>query len=147
MKRVVLLLCLAGAAGVWAWALLAPRNVKLEPLPARFVGTYKLAGFDPPPGRTIENPLPPGAGHAFTFRENGTYVFSVLVSSGYEVLRREGVVAVSGSGVLTLDPISTNRREDRAPPEKFHAEWGEDQGGRFLALRHTDLGYTLRLRP
>lgn len=145
--RVVLLLCLAGAGGLWAWALFAPRDAKLEPLPARFVGTYRLAGFDQPPGRTIENPLPRGAGHAYTFREDGTYVFSVLVSGGYEILRREGVVTVSGSGVLTLDRISTNRREDRAPAERFHTEWGEDQGGRFLALRHAELGYTLRLRP
>ena len=49
-------------------------------------------------------------------------------------------------GTLTLTPISSNRREDRAPAERFHAEWGEDETGPFLALRHADQGYTFRLR-
>lgn len=146
MRWAVLLLCLGGALGVWGWALLVPKDADIEPLPARFVGTYQFAGFEPPPGRTMENPLPPGQAHLFTFLGDGTYVFSVMVSGGYEILRREGVLSVSGSGVLTLDPISTNRREDRASPDRFHAEWGEDQSGPFLALRHAEHGYTLRLR-
>ncbi len=147
MRRAVPLLCLLGALGVWGWALLAPKDVRLEPLPDRFVGTYRFAGFEPPPGRSMENPLPPGSAHLFTFLADGTYVFSVMVSSGYEILRREGVVSVSEDGVLTLDPISTNRREDRAQAERFHAEWGEDPTGPFLALRHVPIGYTLRLHP
>jgi hypothetical protein len=146
MRWAVLLLSLAAAAGVWAWALFAPKTATLEPLPARFVGVHKFAGFEPPPGKTtMENPLPPGQGHLFDFRADGTYVFSVMVSGGYEILRREGVVSVSGTGVLTLHPISTNRLEDRAPAEQFHAEWGEDKTGPFLALRHAVHGYTLRL--
>ncbi len=147
MRWALPLLFLAAAAGVWAWALYAPKTAALEPLPARFVGLHKYAGFEPPPGRTMDNPLPPGQAHLFDFRADGTYVFSVMVSSGYEIMRREGVVTVNPTGVLTLHPISTNRVEDRAPAERFHAEWGEDKTGPFLALRHADHGYTLLLRP
>lgn len=146
MRWAVPLLCLAAAGGVWAWALLAPREVTLEPLPARFVGVYQLAGFDEPPGRPMESPLPPGQAYLFEFRADGTYAFSVMVSGGYEILRREGVVTLSPSGVLTLTPVSTNRRADRGSPEHFHAEWGEDGGGRFLALRHVQQNYTFRLK-
>ncbi len=147
MRRALLLLSLLAAAGVWAWALFAPKTATLEPLPARFVGVYRFAGFEPPEGRTMQNPLPPGQAHLFEFRADGTYVFSVMVSSGYEILRREGVVTVGSTGVLTLHPISTNRLEDHASAERFHVEWGEDKAGPFLALRHAQHGYTLRLRP
>jgi hypothetical protein len=144
MTRVVTLLCFAGSAAVWAWALLWPKEATLEPLPARFVGEFQLAGIDAPPG--MSNPLPPGKQYVFRFKADGTYSFSVFLNGGYEILRREGVVAVSESGMLTLTPISSNRREDRAPPERFHAEWGKDDTGPFLALRHADQGYTFRLR-
>jgi len=147
MRWAVPFLCLAGAAGLWAWAVLWPKEATLEPLPARFAAVYQFAGFDAPPGRPMENPLPPGQAHLFDFRADGTYAFSVMVSGGHEILRREGVVRVSPGGVLTLTPVSTNRREDRGPPEHFHAEWGEDEGGPFLALRHVQQAYTFRLRP
>lgn len=144
MRQVAPILCLAGALGVWAWALYWPKDATLEPLPSRFVGEYQLAGIDTPPGMT--NPLPPGKQYRFRFAADGTYAFSVFLNAGYEILRREGVVTVDEGGTLTLTPISSNRREDRAPAERFHAEWGEDETGPFLALRHADQGYTFRLR-
>jgi len=145
MKRVVPLLCLLSAAGIWAFALLAPKEPKLEPLPERLVGTFELIGFDPPKGKTLENPLPPGKEHLFRFVADGAYSMSVMLNEGYEILRVEGIAAVSGDE-LTLTAVSTNREEDRAPPERFHVEWGEDKTGPFLALRHLDHGYTFRLR-
>jgi hypothetical protein len=145
MSRAMPVLLLAGAAAVWAWAFLWPKDARLEPLPQRFVGEFQLAGIDTPPG--MVNPLPPGKQYRFRFAADGTYSFSVFLNAGYEILRREGVVTVSESGILTLTPISSNRREDRAPPERFHAEWGQDDSGPFLALRHSERDYTFRLRP
>ncbi len=144
MSRLAPILCLAGAAGVWAWAFYWPKELKLEPLPSRFVGEFQVAGIDTPPG--IANPLPPGKQYRFRFAADGTYAFSVFLNAGYEILRREGVVTVDESGMLTLTPISSNRREDRAPAERFHAEWGQDETGPFLALRHAEQGFTFRLR-
>ena len=146
MKRAVLLLCLLGAAGIWGWALFAPKHAKLEPLPSRFVGTFRFFAFDPSPAQP-ENPLPEGFVHLFTFREDGTYLLSVLVSGGYEIVREEGVVAANEKGVLTMTRISRNRKEDRAPAQSFKAEWGKDPEGAFLALRHAQQGYTWRMRP
>ena len=147
MRWALPLLCLLGAAGVWGWAIFAPKETELDPLPARFVGTFRFFGFDPPPGRPMENPLPPGFAHLFTFRADGTYLFSVLVSGGYEILREEGMVTAGADGVVTMTKFSRNRREDRTPPQRFRAEWGEDEIGAFLALRHAEAGYTFRLRP
>jgi hypothetical protein len=141
------LLCVLGAAGVWGWAIFAPKEAKLDPLPARFVGTFRLFGYDPPPGREAENPLPMGSAHIFTFRADGTYLLSVLVSGDYEILREEGIVTAGADGVVTMSRISKNRREDRAPPQPFRAEWGKDEIGPFLALRHAEAGYTFRIRP
>jgi hypothetical protein len=145
-KALPFLLCLLGAGGVWAWALLAPKEAKLEPLPARFVGTFRFFAYDPPPDG-MANPLPQGLAHVFVFRPDGTYLLSVLVSSGYEFLRDEGVVTADEGGVLTMTRISRNREENRAAGERYRAEWGEDAEGRFLALRHVPLGYTFRMRP
>jgi hypothetical protein len=155
VSRVVTILCLAGAAGVWAWALYWPKEATLEPLPSRFVGEYQVAGIHAPQG--MLNPLPPGKQYVFRFAPEGTYSFSVFLNGGYEILRWEGVVAVSETGIMTLTPISKNRVEMRPPPEgsapelldrveRFHAEWGKDDKGPFLALRHADRGITLQLR-
>jgi hypothetical protein len=152
MTRAVPILCLAGAAGVWAWALLWPKEV---PLPSRFVGEYQVAGIETPPG--IANPLPPGKQYVVRFSADGTYSLSVLLNGGYEILRSEGTAALSEGGTLTLTPISENRVRIRAPAEgaerrlldraeRFHAEWGKDDTGRYLALRHAEHGYTFRLR-
>jgi hypothetical protein len=147
MGRAVLFLCVVGAAGLWGWALFASKTAELEPLPARFAGTYRFFMFEPPPGVPMENPLPHGFSHLFTFREDGTYLLSVLVSGGYEIVRDEGVVAADAAGVLTLTRISRNRKESRGTGERFKTERGEDQEGQFLALRHASEGYTFRLRP
>jgi len=147
MKRVVPILCLVGAAGVWAFAILAPREPEPDPLPERLVGTFQLIRYDAPKGKAVENPLPPGKEHLFRFAADGTYAVSVMINGGYEILRTEGVVTVSGDE-MTLTAISTNREEDRVPPERFHVEWGEDEkAGPFLALRHLEQGYTFRLGP
>lgn len=147
MRWALPLLCLLGAAGVWGWAIFSPKEAALEPLPARFAGTFRFFGYDPPPGRPMENPLPPGSAHFFTFREDGTYLVSVLVSGGYEILREEGTVTADANGVVTMTRLSRNRREDRTPPQPFKAEWGKDEVGAFLALRHAEAQYTFRLRP
>jgi hypothetical protein len=42
--------------------------------------------------------------------------------------------------------MSTNRRPDPAAPDRYHAEWGRDDEGPFLSLRHTVQGYTFVLR-
>ena len=144
MNRIIAISCFAGAAAALAWAFVWPKEASLEPLPPRFVGEYQIANIETPPG--IGNPLPPGKQYVFRFEADGTYVFSILLNGGYEILRREGVVTVSEGGELTLTRISSNRREDRAPPDRFHAEWGKDDTGPFLALRHVEQGYTFRLR-
>ena len=146
MRWALPLLCLLGAAGVWGWALFSPKETKLDPLPARFAGTFRFFGFKAAPNRPMENPLPPGFAHLFTFREDGTYLLSVLVSGGYEIRREEGVVTAGANGILTMARYSVNRREDPAPRQAYHVEWGEDELGPFLALRHAELGYTYSLR-
>jgi hypothetical protein len=146
MKRALPIVCLAAAAGIWAWALLASKE-PAEPLPERFRGQFQLAEFEPPDGRPMPIPLPPGRLHLFTFRADGSYVLSAMASGGFEMARREGLVAVDERGVLSLTQVSSNRREERAPPDRFRAEWGEDATGRFLSLRHLEQGYTYVLRP
>lgn len=146
MKRALPILCLVGAAGVWAFALFAPKEARLVPLPERFVGVYDLSGFEPARGGTPDLPLPPGRGHVFRFSAEGTYSLSVMLHNGYEMLRREGTAVVSDEGVMTLTQVSTNRKEDRGPVDRYHAEWGQDEHGPFLALRHVEQGYTLRMR-
>jgi hypothetical protein len=146
MKALLSIVCLAGAAGAWAFALYAPKAAKLDPLPERFVGEFRLAGFDPPKGSAMTNPLPPGRAYLFRFSADGTYSFSVLLNGNYEVLRREGIVSVDEAGIMTLTPISSNRREDRSPAQRFHAEWGQDDAGPFLALRDVEAGSTFRLK-
>lgn len=146
MKRALPILCLLGAAGAWAFALFAPKEALLEPLPAEYVGTYDLVAFDPPKGGSTKNPLPIGKGYVFRFEANGTYAVSVMLNVGYEIVRREGTATVDKDGVMTLSTISTNRQEDRAPAERYRAEWVEDDKGRFLALKSVDHGYTFRLK-
>ncbi|HEX5137254.1 MAG TPA: hypothetical protein VFY93_09795 [Planctomycetota bacterium] len=145
MTRAVTILCLLGAAGVWAWALFAPKTATVAPLPQRFVGAFEVAGIETPPG--MPNPLPPGKQYLFHFTADGTYVLQVFLNGGFEILRREGAIDVGGDGIVTLNRVSSNRREDRAPAERFHASWGQDDTGPFLALRHAEAGYTFRLRP
>jgi hypothetical protein len=145
MKRAVVILCFAGAAAVWAWALAWPKEAVFRPLPERFVGEFQVAGIETPPG--MPSPLPPGKQYVFRFAADGTYTFSIYLNAGYEILRQEGVVEVSDSGVVTFKRVSSNRREDRGEPERYHAEWGKDEKGPFLALRHVTANYTYRLRP
>ena len=145
MNRAVVLLCLVGAAGAWGWALFAPKTATFPPLPERFVGAFEVAGIETPPG--MANPLPPGKQYLFRFAADGTYVLQVFLNGGFEILQREGVIEVGDDGVVTLTRVSSNRREDRAPPEQYHASWGKDDIGPFLALRHAGEGYTYRLRP
>lgn len=147
MRWAVPLLCLLGAGGLWAWALFSPKEAKLSPLPTRFAGSYEVVGFDPPKDRGMESPLPAGEEQTYTFREDGTYVVSARVGPGYELRRTQGLVSVDADGVLALTPVSTNLREDRAPAERFHAEWGKDAEGPLLLLRHLAAGFTYRLRP
>jgi hypothetical protein len=143
--RVVVLFCLVASAAIWGVALLAPKP-SVEPLPERFQGSFRLALFRPAEGSSEPPPLPPGAPR-FTFRAEGSYLLATLTPSGEETSRREGVASVDGNGVLTLAQVSSNRREDPAPPERYHAEWGQDEEGPYLSLRHAARGYTLLLRP
>jgi len=145
MSRAVTILCFVGAAAVWGWALFAPKTATAEPLPERFVGAFELAGLETPAG--MPSPLPPGKQYLFHFAADGTYLLQVFLNGGFEILHREGLIAVGDDGVVTLTRVSSNRREDRAAPDRFHASWGKDDKGPFLVLHHADEGYTFRLRP
>jgi len=145
MNRAVTILCFVGAAAVWGWALFWPKTELVAPLPERFVGAFELAKIETPPG--MANPLPPGKQYLFHFGADGTYLLQVFLNGGFEILHLEGRVEVGGDGVVTLTRVSSNRREDRAPPQRFHASWGQDDTGPFLVLRHDEEGYTFQLRP
>jgi hypothetical protein len=147
MNVKIAILCLAGAAGVWAWALFAPKQAEIEPLPARFVGEFRIFAIAPPPGQEIVTPLPPGKEYIYRFAADGTYSFSVMLNGGFEVTREDGYASIDKDGVLTLRQISRNRQEDRAPPVRWHAEWTSDDKGPFLSLRNEMEGYTFRLCP
>jgi hypothetical protein len=146
MRWALPVLCLLGAGGLWAWAVFAEKAVELEPLPQGLAGRYVLMNFEPPKGQRMMNPLPPGEGYLFTFREDGTYAISVFIHGGHEILRRQGIVTVDATRNLVLKPLSTNLRPDEAPPERYQATWGSDDQGPFVALREAEHGYTLHLR-
>jgi len=144
MRWVIPLFCVAAIAAIWGWAAYAPKDP--PPLPERFRGRFQVVNFEPPEGLPMESPVAFSQQHYYTFREDGSYVLSVLVANGYEMLRREGVVSVDERGILSLAQVSTNRREDRQPVDRFRAEWGQEQDMPVLSLRHADRGYTLVLQ-
>jgi len=144
MKRTILVVCLVGMAALWGWALFWPKTV--PPLDARYCGTFRLYRFEPPEGVNMPNPILAGQTHLYEFRPDGSYTLSIVVSEGYEMLSRSGLVTEE-SHVLTLTQLAMNRRAAREDPVRWRTRWGQDQGGRFLELVHEREGYSLYLRP
>jgi len=144
MKFAALIVLLLAIAGLWIWADSA--RVELDPLPERLCGTYQVYRFEPLEGVTMANPLLAGQRHRYTFRADGTYRISILVSGGYEMLRSEGMAILDHKQVLALHRLSQNRRESREAPELFGTWWGQDEEGAFLLLRHVEQGHSLYLR-
>jgi hypothetical protein len=144
MRVAALILCSLAIAGLWIWA--ATTRVKLTPLPERMCGTFQLFRFEPPDGVSMANPLATAQTRWYTFRPDGTYRLSILVSGGYEMLRSEGRAVLDEKQVLTLHRISLNRREDPGEPERFGTYWGKDEQGKYLVLRHVVKGHWLYLR-
>lgn len=131
-------------AGVWAYALKWP--VPSDPLPARYQGTFLLYRFEPPQGVTMPNPYVPGHMWYYTFNADSSYRISVEVTDGYEMSRHEGVVRLGEGQSLTLDQVSSNRREERLP-YRYGTIWDRDDKGReVLVLTSVDEGYRLFLR-
>ena len=144
MKAAALVVFVLAIAGVWIWA--GSARVELEPLPDRLCGTFQVFRFEPPEGVMMANPLLAGQRHRYTFRADGTYRVTILVSGGYEMLRSEGRAILDRKQVLALHRLSQNRRESPGEPEFFGTWWGQDEEGAFLLLRHVEQGHSLYLR-
>ena len=144
MKKVIVLVCLLGSAGLWGWALFTHKAPPT--LDARYCGKFRLYRFEPPEGVTMPNPVPAGQTHFYEFRADGSYTLSIVVSEGYEMLSRSGLVTEE-NGILTLTQLAMNRRAAREDPVRWRTRWGQDEGGRFLELVHEREGYSYFLRP
>jgi hypothetical protein len=144
-SRILLLILLLAIAAVWAWAFAWPKPI--PPLPGAYRGSYQLFRFEPPPGVGMNNPYPAGQERRFTFREDGTFPISVILSEGYEMMRQEGVIEVEEPDRVTLTQISENRKEIPHIVRKFHAKWGQDKKGRFLLFTGDPEPYQLYFRP
>ena len=137
--KAVAALCLLGAAGIWAWALLWPKPP--EPLPDTYVGTFVQSGFEPPIDKAGErvsmpNPYPPGQTRRWIFRADGTYTMSVVVIGGFEMMRHEGTIRYSEQdGLIEMRQLSENLKRSEEPLRfRYAPRWGQDNQGRFLLL-------------
>ena len=144
MKVAALLLLLLATAGLWFWADSA--RVELDPLPERLCGTFQVYRYEPPPGVNMANPLLASQRHRYTFRADGTYRISIMVSGGYEMLRSDGMAILDHKQVLALHRLSENRRKSPGEPELYGTWWGQDKDGPYLLLRHVEQGHSLYLR-
>ena len=154
--------CVAGAAGLWIWALFGP--VPDPPkIPDRWVGRFAIVGFEPPIDKNgdrvpANNPFPPGQTRIFHFRADGTYLLTVGVSGGYEMMRQEGTLEVLADDVLLMTQYSENRTKPKQalPPFRWKATWTRDGNGRLLQFirvleekekKRLSQGEELYLRP
>ncbi|MHC4135256.1 MAG: hypothetical protein ACYTDU_07175 [Planctomycetota bacterium] len=144
MKTAALLVSVLAIAGLWIWAV--STQVEPEPLPERLCGTFQAYRFEPPEGVFMASPLQPHQRYRYTFRADGTYRLSILVTGGYEMLRSEGLAVLDRKQVLSLRQLSLNRYESPTEPERFGTWWGQDEEGAFLRLRHVGDGHSLYLR-
>jgi hypothetical protein len=138
-----LVLCLLGIAGLWAWAVLAPK--RLPPLPPEFLREFKLFRFEPPGDTPMTNPFDMGQEQRFRFSAEGSYLVQFLVAAGYEMVRWQGTALLEGD-TLVLRQVSVNGAEEAAPEMRFRWEWRADQEGEFLVLAAEPEGYRLYLR-
>ena len=144
--RAVVAVCLLGAAGLWAWAFLWPKQP--APFPAEYAGEYRLAQFQSPKGVPMVNPYPRSQRIHYFLRKDGSYLISARLRSGHELNRYEGVVTMDDEGVITLTQVSRNRLAESKPPQRYGMRWhvftGDDPA-RVLVLTHAEEGYELYL--
>jgi len=136
--RWVFVVALAGLAGVWAFALFAPKDPVAPP--ERFCGRFVIVDYRQT-GESEAPPFPPGQERRLFLREDGSYLLSVLVTGGKELFRQEGSFSVSNDDALTLHRVSENRHESPAE-DRFVARWEGD----VLVLRNEEQGYEFHLR-
>jgi hypothetical protein len=144
MRRALVGLCLAGAAGLWAWALFWPKEPL--PLPEELRGEFVLFRYEPPQQGDGVNPYPPGQERRFLFGADNHYRIRVIVSGGYEMRRQEGTLMVESDKTLRMTQVSMDRVEERDGPWRYATIWGRDETGPYLQLREVDRGYSLYLR-
>lgn len=131
-------------AGVWAAAIWWP--IPVDPLPARFVGTFRLYRFEPPDGVLMSNPYVKGHRWYYTFRSDGSYEVLVKIPGEYEMNRTSGIVRIGEGNSLTLDQVAGNRGEEPTV-YRYGTIWDHDKEGReVLVLTHVEEGYHLYLR-
>jgi hypothetical protein len=144
VKALGLVLCLLGIAGLWGWALFAPK--RLPPLPAAIAREFKLDHFEPPGDRPVTNPFEMGTEQRFRFAAEGSYLIQFLVAGGHEMVRWQGTVIQEGN-TLVLRQVSVNGEPEPAPDMRFRYEWRADPEGEVLVFAADPDGYRLYLRP
>ena len=142
--KALLVVLLVLIAGTWGWAVFWPRDA--VPLAEEFRGAFRIFHYEPPEGVNLANPFPQGQVHAYTFREDGTYLYQVFVSGDFEMRRNEGYVRVE-DGLLVMEQVSDNRVEESDESSRWEPSWGQDDKGEFLDLKAMPDGYHILLRP
>ena len=146
MKTAVVVVALLCTAGIWAWALIDP-GASEGSLPPDFCGRFSFEDFRRPPGVKMEDPFRTGQEQYFVFREDGTYLYRVLVAGGYEMTRNEGTARIDEEGRLVIRQISENRTPLPEAEQVFEPKWMRDDRGDVLVLVGRPEGYQLFLRP
>jgi len=145
MSRLIAGLALAGIAGLWSWGLLTSKEP--EPLPERYVGTYRLFRFEPPKGVRMDNPYDKqGQERFYTFSKDSTYAVSVKVMGGYEMDRVDGIVSVNRRGIMELRQVSHNLRAEPLEPDRYSVRFVHDPKGEVMVLTQVERRFELYLR-
>ena len=140
MKAIAVVLCLAGSAALWIWAVRAPKPV--EPLEQKFQGVFELYRVEIPEGQVGEDPTARNQRWRFEFGADHLYRFRILLEGGYEMSRRAGIVTIErspeGNEFLVMTQSTSNEVEEKGEPDRYLAEWGTDEQGPYLLLTSED---------
>jgi len=120
--RWALVVLLLASGALWAFAFFWPKPA--PGLPERFVGTWEVVRYEPPPDTRAANPLKPGERIRWEFDANGAYCQRILVGD-YEIKRDEGV-AEARDDLLVVRRVSQDRQHAPAPEIPWRTQWDGD---------------------
>jgi hypothetical protein len=136
MKAFAIVVCLAGSGALWAWAVLAPKQV--EALDEKYSGTFELFRYEAAPGQMGDDPVARNHRWIFEFRPGHLYLYRILFQGGSEMSRRAGVVTIEvmpeGNEFVVMTQHTSNDVAEPGEPQRYLAEWGSDDKGPYLHL-------------
>jgi len=136
VKALVVIVCLAGSGALWFWALTTPKPV--EPLDAKYCGAFELFRYESVEGETGDDPIARGEHRVYTIGADHLYTMRMMGKRNFELGRESGVILAEttpeGREFLVFTLHTVNMTLEPAEPERYLAEWGSDDDGRYLHL-------------